>query len=391
MVTIVLKPLDMRKNNLFVLIILTLPIMHSCQNAPEKNSHSSPAVGMSQMPELSWEVASNFANIALNCIQKEYPNKLDHVMNDASEVLPPRTLHPSFYGCFDWHSSVHGHWMLVHLLKKFPDLPESSRIRKALDENLTAENIRIEVSYLDQPNRKSFERTYGWSWLLKLVCELYAWQDPDGKRWLENLEPLATAISDRYVDFLPRQAYPIRRGVHPNTAFGLSFAYDYALIAEKKEFMQLIAHHAKDYFLNDREIAARWEPDGDDFLSPSLMEADLICRILSPEAFINWFDAFLPDARLGQPDNLFQPVQVSDRSDPKIVHLDGLNLSRAWCMFRIADALGQNHPAYELLMNSARNHAQATLPHIASGHYEGEHWLASFAVYMYSCLNVEMD
>jgi len=372
-----------KKIHLFISISIWMLV--SCQVTQEKKGVPEDFNQYEEWPELTDQVASNFATIALNCVQKEFPNKLDHVMNDASEVLNPKTLHPAFYGCFDWHSSVHGHWMLIHLLKTFPDLPERNTIRKVLNENLSLENLQVEVTYLDQPNRKSFERTYGWTWLLKLVTELHDWQDPDGERWLENIEPLAEAIAARYIEFLPRQEYPIRRGVHPNTAFGLSFALDYARTAEKSELLQMIELRSNDYFSNDQNVAAGWEPDGDDFLSPSLVEADLMSRILAPDDYAVWFNTFLPEAQLGRPANLFQPVSVSDRSDPKIVHLDGLNLSRAWCMFRIANALQENHPAYTTLLNSARTHAMATLPYIASGHYEGEHWLASFAVYMYSC------
>lgn len=338
------------------------------------------------LPELTVDAASNFALIALNCVQKEFPNKLAHVMNDSSEVLNPKSLHPSFYGCFDWHSSVHGHWMLVRLLKLFPGLPESYRIRQVLTENLSREKILIEVQYLHQASRSSFERTYGWAWLLKLVTELETWDDPLGIQLSENLHPLALTIENRYIEFLPKQEFPIRRGVHPNTAFGLSFALDYARIMQRKNLEQLVTELALKYFGKDKNSAARWEPDGDDFLSPSLTEANLMSRILDVKAFIKWFDTFLPGISVGEPSNLLNPVPVSDRSDPKIVHLDGLNLSRAWCMFRIAKTLPDAHPAKGILYQSGIQHANKTLPFIATGNYEGEHWLASFAVYMLSSL-----
>ncbi|MEA1896799.1 MAG: DUF2891 domain-containing protein [Bacteroidota bacterium] len=366
-------------------IILICAVFISCTNIEPKSEQLETGKTDSKIPELNTEAASNFANIALNCVHKEYPNKLSHVMNNESEVLNPKTLHPAFYGCFDWHSSVHGHWMLVRILKLYPELQEAPAIRKAMDKNLSAVNIQAEVLYLDQAGRKSFERTYGWSWLLKLTEELYNWNDPQGKKWLENLQPLADIIEKRYTEFLPKQDFPIRRGVHPNTAFGLSFALDYARIAGKSDFEQLIVQRAKDYFEKDKEGAARWEPDGDDFLSPSLMEADMMSRVLDIEQFIKWFDAFLPDLANGMPENLINPIPVSDRSDPKIVHLDGLNLSRAWCMFRISSVLPESHLAKSVLYDSAIRHAQATLPHISTGNYEGEHWLASFAVYMLSC------
>lgn len=369
--------------NLFRISIsafLLLIFLGSCNTKEEKQKTDH--LVKSSLPELRMETASNFAQIALNCIQKEYPNKLSHVMNDASEVKSPKELHPSFYGCFDWHSSVHGHWMLVKLLKSFPDLPESEQIRTALSQNFTKENVIREVEYLHQSNRASFERTYGWSWLLKLTAELYTWSDKQGNEWLENLQPLADAIEERYIDFLPKQEFPIRRGVHPNTAFGISFALDYAEVAEREELQDLLVSRAKDYYMEDKNAAAAWEPDGDDFLSPSLMEADLMSRILPKEIFNNWFNTFLPGIEWGKPETLLHPVPVSDRSDPKIVHLDGLNLSRAWCMLRISRALPDHSQDKEILYNSAIEHANATLPYISSGNYEGEHWLASFAVYM---------
>lgn len=326
--------------------------------------------------------ASGWAKLALRCIEQEYPNKPEHTINSAAEVRSARALHPAFYGCFDWHSCVHGHWMLVRLLRSFPDLPEAAQIRGALNRNLTPENIRAEVAYLDEPNRKSFERTYGWAWLLKLEQELRAWNDPDSRRWAANLEPLARAIVKRYQDFLPLQTYPIRTGVHPNTAFGLTFALDYARAAGLNDFQQLLLERARSYFKEDRNYPAAWEPGGEDFLSPALVEADLMRRVLPPEDFRSWFKGFLPG--LSRQHSLLTPAEVTDRTDPKLVHLDGLNLSRAWCMVGIVGALPQTEPDRQVLVKAARAHLSATLPHIASGNYEGEHWLATFAVYALS-------
>jgi hypothetical protein len=328
--------------------------------------------------------ASHLASLALRCIGKEYPNKLDHVMNDAGEVKSPRALHPSFYGCFDWHSSVHGHWMLVWLLKRFPDMLDAVSIRSAVGANLTAENLMKEASYLTQPNRQSFERTYGWAWLFKLAEELHRWKDPDGSAWSRNLQPLQNALRDRLMAFLPKQTYPIRTGVHPNTAFGLSFAWDYARAAGDKELADLVEERSRTYFAADTNYPAHWEPGGEDFFSPALMEADLMRRILRPDEFHAWFDSFLPGIATGKPGNLMAPAEVTDRSDPKLVHLDGLNLSRAWCMRNIVSALPAAHPARPALSASARRHAGAALRHVASGDYAGEHWLASFAVYLLS-------
>jgi hypothetical protein len=323
--------------------------------------------------------ASRFAGLALKCVRQEYPNKLDHTMNGADEVQSPKALHPAFYGCFDWHSCVHGYWMMIRLLRRFPALPEAPAVRAALDEHLTAERIRGEVAYLDAPNRKSFERTYGWAWLLKLSAELRDQDAPEAKAWAANLQPLADRISAAFQDFLPRQTYPIRTGVHPNTAYGLSLALDYAEAAKDEKLRSLIAERARNYFGKDRGAPLRWEPGGEDFLSPSLEEAALMARILPPGEFRGWLQGFLPELlREGK----LVPAVVSDRTDPKIVHLDGLNLSRARALDVLAAALGPKDPRRKMLLGLADVHARASLPHIASGSYEGEHWLGTFAVHM---------
>ena len=331
---------------------------------------------------LTQQQASHFAQLALKCVQKEYPNKPDHVANDADDVRSPRAMHAAFYGCFDWHSSVHGHWMLVHLLRLFPALPEAPEIRAALGANLGDKNMANEVAYLGQPNRASFERTYGWAWLLKLAEELHGWNDRDGRRWSENLQPLANAFAEKYLSFLPKQTYPIRTGVHPNTAFGLAFALDYARAVGNRKLELLIVERSRNYFARDVNYPAAWEPGGEDFFSPALMEADLMRRVMSKTEFAGWFHRFLPGVARGEPKALLQPAIVTDRTDPKLVHLDGLNLSRAWCMRSIANALAPNDPVRKVLARAATAHAQAALAHVASGNYEGEHWLASFAVYM---------
>jgi hypothetical protein len=333
---------------------------------------------------LTQSQASHFAQLSLKCITREYPNKPDHVLNDTGDVQSPKALHPAFYGCFDWHSSVHGHWMLVRLLRSFPNLPEAGDIRKALDLNLSAENILVETAYLKEKNRQSFERTYGWAWLLKLAEELSLSSDPQAKRWSANLRPLVAALVDSYLQFLPKQTYPIRTGVHPNTAFGLAFAFDYAKTSGNKKLTALVSERSRTYFANDRNYPAAWEPGGEDFFSPALLEADLMRRVLGKAEFRQWFDRFLPQLAAGIPRTLLQPATVTDRSDPKLVHLDGLNLSRAWCMRSISSALPRNDPARTVLVKAARAHASDALTHVASGDYSGEHWLASFAVYLLS-------
>jgi len=330
------------------------------------------------------EEASRFAKLALKGIGKEYPNKPGDVLNHERDIQGPRAVHPAFYGCFDWHSSVHGHWMLVRLLRLFPDLPEKKQIRGVLAEHLTAQNLKTEAAYFDRPHAQSFERPYGWSWLLKLAQELHGWDDAEGKEWAKNLQPLADKIVTQYLKFFPKQTYPIRSGVHSSTAFGLAFAYDYASAVGHKPLQELLEKRAHDYYAADEDLPAKWEPDGADFFSPSLMEVDLIRRLLRASQFQPWFHRVLPGIAKGEPKNLLNPARVTDRSDPQLVHLDGLNLSRAWCMRCIAAALAEDDPARKVLSESAARHMEASLPHVASGDYAGEHWLASFAVYLLS-------
>ena len=333
---------------------------------------------------LNREQANRFAQLALKCVNREFPNKLDHTINNQSEVKSPKQLHPAFYGCFDWHSSVHGHWMLVRLLKTYPDLPDAAKIRSALGANLTAENLKVETAYFGQEGRGAFERTYGWAWLLKLSEELNSWDDPEGKLWASNIRPLAETIVKKYTDFLPKQTYPIRTGVHPNTAFGLAFALDYARSTNNKAFEQLLVGRSTVYYDKDQNYPASWEPGGEDFFSPALMEADLMRRVLEPAKYKIWLRNFLPELTSTNPGKLFVPAVVTDRTDGKIVHLDGLNLSRAWCLRNIASVLSPSDPARKALAAAAEKHMNASLPNVTSGDYAGEHWLASFAVYMLS-------
>jgi hypothetical protein len=326
--------------------------------------------------------ASAFAKLALKGANREYPNKPGHVLLNDADAKTPRALHPAFFGNYDWHSSVHGHWMLARILKTFPDLPEAKAIRAVLNDHLTAQNIQAEVDYFNRPEAKSFERPYGWTWLLKLAEELHGWDDTDAKKWSAAVKPLAELIAKRYVEFFPKQTYPIRSGMHSNTAFGLTFAHDYARAVGDTKLRELIEERAKSYYGKDADAPSRWEPDGADFLSPSLCEADLMWRVLPREEFRDWFQKYLPGAAKGEPKTLFEPATVTDRTDPQLVHLDGLNLSRAWCLRGIAAALPADDPARMVLVASAKRHAEAGLKHIASGDYAGEHWLASFAIHM---------
>ena len=329
--------------------------------------------------DLTLQGASHLASLPLKCILQQFPNKTSHTSNTAEDhVLTPRQLHPAFYGCFDWHSCVHGHWMLVKLLKLYPRLPEATAIRHTLDLTLRPETIQQEVKYFDLPLTASWERTYGWAWLLKLDEELQHWDDDDGKRWRLALQPLTRKIVELWKTYLPKQTYPNRTGVHPNTAFGLVFALDYAKAVRDTEFKEAIINAAKRIYINDTHVPAQWEPNGSDFLSPSLEEADLMRSVLAPKEFINWFNRFF--TREGLQHLTVLPV-VSDRTDLQIVHLDGLSFSRSWCMKKLAAALPENDPRKKLLIRSAVQHLSSALPNVVSGNYGGEHWLASFAVY----------
>lgn len=326
---------------------------------------------------ISPSLASSFARVALSNVVQEYPNKLDHVMNDASEVRSPRDLHPVFYGSYDWHSCVHMHWTLAHLLRIQRQLPESSKIEEIFDRHLTPAAVQVEIAYLGQPSRQSFERTYGWAWLLKLQSELIALsRESDAhSRWAQVLQPLADAFVARYLRFLPHARYPIRAGTHANSAFGLYFALEYARIVSDGELERILKNKAKAWFASDTRYPAAYEPGGDDFLSGGLMEAALMAHALHSD-FAHWWDRFCPDEAGLQ--GWLTPVQVSDRTDPKLAHLDGLNLSRAWCWKTILPQLPSNQR--DPVATGIEHHLAAALPHADAGDYAGTHWLASFAL-----------
>lgn len=328
--------------------------------------------------ELTEKGASFLASLPMKCILQQYPNKTNHTARgDSDQVLTPRQLHPAFFGCFDWHSSVHGHWMLVRLLKLFPQLPEAENIKRVLNTSLTKENITAEVNYFKADLARGWERTYGWAWILKLDEELASWNNEDARRWHEILEPLSKRIIELWLAFLPKQTYPNRTGVHPNTAFGLVFALEYAKALKNTAMEKAVTESAKRLYRNDKNAPAIWEPDGSDFLSPSLEEADLMRRILPAKEFLNWFNHFMTNTSL---QHLVKLPVVSDRTDLQIVHLDGLSFSRSWCMRGLASALPKNDPRKKLLVKASMQHLASALPNVVSGNYGGEHWLASFAV-----------
>ena len=318
--------------------------------------------------------ASYFARLPLKCVEKEFPYKTGVTFGDSSLVTAPKNYHPAFFGCFDWHSSVHGHWMLVRLLKNFPAIPEAGRIRQLFNDHLTQKNIQQELQLFHSKDNKSFERTYGWAWLLQLEDELLNWDDPDARRWALALQPLAAELSKLTVAFLDKIVYPIRVGEHTNLAFGLSMMYDYALHQHDTTLSKSINKASMRFYFGDTHCPFSWEPGGSDFLSPCLEEADLMRKILNKQQFNLWLRQFMP--QLFDPKLKIEPGKVKDRTDGKLVHLDGLNLSRAWCLKGIAATINNKH-----LFELANEHLEAALPQVASGNYEGEHWLASFAVY----------
>jgi hypothetical protein len=323
------------------------------------------------MNTLTASLAARYAQIALGHVTREYPNKLNHVLNGPEDARAPRELHPIFYGSFDWHSCVHGYWMLARLRRLFPEIAEAAAVARLFDDTFTAEKIAGELAYLARPSSAGFERPYGWAWLLMLAAELRR----DGGHWAQAIKPLEEPFVARFTAFLPKLSYPVRAGMHSNTAFALILAGEYARIAGNVEFSRLLADRARAWFGGDANAAA-WEPSGEDFLSPILVEAACMQRLLPPNEFVRWFAAFLPRLAESEPKSLFTPATVSDRSDGKIAHLDGLNLSRAWCMRALAKT---GDPREAVLLASAERHIQASLPHIA-GDYMGEHWLASYAV-----------
>lgn len=337
------------------------------------------------------DYVARFAKLAIEGIPREYPNKLSHVMTGPDAVQSPRELHPVFYGCFDWHSSVHGHWMLIKLLKMNPDADISREIRELLNQQLTAKKLAQETAYFEEKEHRSFERMYGWAWALRLATELKTWDDPDGRRWAEYFSPLEKKIVALTKEYLPKLTYPIRIGEHTDTAFALGQILDYARAVEDHQLADQIVKFCRQKYLKDTDYPGSYEPSGHDFFSQAWNEADLMRRVLTQDEFSNWLGQFLPglarrDERIR---SLLTPAIISDPSDPKIVHLAGLNLSRAWTQNGVLQALPKEDPRCRVLRQSIAAHTQAGLDYVFSGHYEGEHWLATFAVYTLTEVGIE--
>lgn len=325
---------------------------------------------------LTSELASRFATIALGHVTREYPNHILHGLEGPEDARTPSELHPVFYGSYDWHSCVHGYWMLARLLRLYPDMPEAPAIRDLFSTMLVPDRIAGECAYFDRPMARGYERPYGWGWLLKLAAELHGHGDP---AWGEALSPLTARIVQRFRDFLPLATYPVRVGTHYNTAFALRLAADYADTVGDEALLDLLRATSLRWYGTDTACPAWGEPSGDDFLSPALIEAECMRRLLPAGKFAHWFDGFMPDIAAKQPRTLFAPASVSDRSDGKIAHLDGLSLSRAWCWASLARPLPNTDPRRAVMIEAAHGHLEAGIAHVA-GDYMGEHWLASFAV-----------
>ncbi|WP_339745308.1 DUF2891 domain-containing protein [uncultured Maricaulis sp.] len=330
------------------------------------------------MPDLE----ARFMTMALDCVQREYPNKISHVLSSDADAQPPHSLHPAFYGCFDWHSSVHGHWLLVRLLRTMPESELTQAAAAALDANLTPEHIAGEIAYFEADGRAAFERPYGLAWLLQLGAELREWDDPRARRWSAAIAPLEQTVSDRYRSWLPNLAYPIRIGTHNQSAFALALGLDWAREAGDVELERLIVTKAIEFHAEDRNCPISYEPSGEDFLSPCLMEADLMRRVMPEADYVVWLEGFLPDIPLDGASDWLTPGIVLDASDGKLVHLDGVNLSRAWALEGIASALPHTDPRRAALLAAAAVHAEVGTRSVDGADYAGGHWLASFATYL---------
>ena len=377
-------------------LLLAALCLSAGQLSPAPARAGDAALSVDAGRDLPAAAVERFARLALDCVHQEYPNKIGHVLQSDADVLPPRALTPAFCGCFDWHSSVHGHWLLARLARLYPEADFAPEARAALAQSLTAENIAAEVAYMRGTDRGPFERPYGLAWLLQLAAELREWDDPEAQRWAETLRPLEDEAAMSLKTWLPKLRYPIRTGEHSQTAFALGLVLDWARTAGDQEMAALVEERARFYHAGDRDCPLVYEPSGQDFLSPCLAEADLMRRVLGPDEFAAWLGDFLPEipavAGPGESEGAAQvesahaswlPVaEVTDRTDGKLAHLDGLNLSRAWMLEGIAAGLPQDDSRRPSLLAAAEAHRAAGLAAVTGEHYAGGHWLGSFATYL---------
>lgn len=337
--------------------------------------------GVAHADDLSIDAAGRFASLALECLHREYPNKIAHVLASDADAKPPRQLTPAFFGCYDWHSSVHGHWLLARAVRSYPDAPFAIAARAALARSLTPQNIAVETAYLQTEGRASFERPYGLAWLLQLAAELHQWDDPQARQWSAALAPLEQEAAARIAGWLPKLRYPIRVGEHDQTAFAFGLIWDWAQTTRHQAMEQLLRSKAEQFYLADRDCPLNYEPSGQDFLSPCLAEADFMRRVLASKQFAQWLDAFLPQIGRDGTTHWLPPAEITDRSDPKLAHLDGLNLSRAWMLEGIARGLHADDKRIRSLRAAAAQHRDVSLGAVTGEHYVGSHWLGSFALY----------
>ena len=340
------------------------------------------AGGTAAAADMDDATVENFAGLALECVHQEYPNKISHVLQSDEDVAPPRELTPAFYGCFDWHSSVHGHWLLVRLSKLYPDAQFTPGTRAGLAASLTAENLAADAAYLAGPGRASYERPYGLAWLLCLAEELRSWDDDQARLWAGNVAPLESEAADRFRDWLPKLTYPIRTGEHSQTAFAFGLVLDWAQTTGDEEMVELVKGKAIDFYFEDAACPLNYEPSGQDFLSPCIAEADLMRRILPPSEFAAWLKTFLPGIPTDGGTDWLPVAVVTDRADGKLAHLDGLNLSRAWMLEGMVAGLPEDDPRRPSLQAAADVHRKSGLSSVTGEHYEGGHWLGSFATYL---------
>lgn len=376
-----------RKNPFFRQLFSTL-LLGSVMTVPawtqSPDGNSSVELDSNATITLTSEMADQWAELVLHGVDTEFPNKLSLVYSNPDQIGTPQEHFPAFYGCFDWHSSVHGHWVLVRLLKTHPEMPAATKIREALSRHLTAENLKHEAEFFARDENKSFERMYGWAWFLRLAMELDSFEDDDAVQWRGALEPLEELLVERITAYLPLLTFPIRTGQHPDTGFALGQVLDYARARGLNELEELVITRARDFYLADTDYPVQYEPSGHDFFSSAWNEADLMRRVLSPEDFASWLDAFVPNLQQQLTDGTISPVSVSDLTDGKLVHLAGLNLNRAWCLQSVANHLPEQYPLVAAIRTNAREHLVAGLAYINSGHYEGDHWLATFGLYAIS-------
>lgn len=371
----------MLKHWYLFLSILTL-LFIACQPKPAPNSET---VTFPKLPELTESVATDFVDLSLHCVDRPYPYKIGYRFPDEAWVKPHTEVHPSFYGCWDWHSAVHGHWAMVKVLKLFPDMPEKDSIRMKLRANLTQANLAAEYDFFAKESfTKGFERTYGWAWLLKLYAELATWEDEEAQEWKANMQPLATLLSEKSVDYLKVLSSPLRPGTHANTAFSFGLMTEYALVMKDTTLLEAMKSFSGKHFASDQNCPTAYEPSGTDFISPCLAEAAVMTHFMESAAYLEWFKAFLPALDSPEFGTIASPPTILDKEDPSIGHLIGLMFQRAWCLKQIAAMFEDDDPRKAEFLNIADQHIRSGESIMFESGYGGAHWLATFAIYAYT-------